>query len=99
MPAPSVLWANEVQSGWVFYVVLGLPGYVLGELFFGWLLSSRHGLALSRAKFSVTRIAAAPLRVTQVYERDGADWKIVHRHADPLVARRDLAQTRQLFRP
>src|SRR5262245_11366813 len=56
-----VLWAIGVKSGWAFYVVLGLPGYVLGELFFGWLLSRRHGLALSRAKFSATRVAAALL--------------------------------------
>jgi ketosteroid isomerase-like protein len=26
-----------------------------------------------------------PLRVTQVYRRDGSDWLLVHRHADPLV--------------
>ena len=26
------------------------------------------------------------LRVTLVYRRDGADWRLVHRHADPLVA-------------
>jgi ketosteroid isomerase-like protein len=25
------------------------------------------------------------LRVTQVYRRDGDDWLVVHRHADPLV--------------
>jgi len=25
------------------------------------------------------------LRVTQVYRRDGSDWQVVHRHADPLV--------------
>ena len=56
-----LLWANAVQSNWVFFVVLGLPGYVLSELFFGWLLSLRHGLALSRASFSFTRIAAALL--------------------------------------
>src|SRR5262245_26802584 len=56
-----VLRVNAVKSTWVFYVVLGLPGYVLGEAFFGWLLSRRHGLALSRAKFSATRIAAALL--------------------------------------
>lgn len=31
------------------------------------------------------------LRVTQVYRRDGADWLLVHRHADPLVATIDLA--------
>jgi ketosteroid isomerase-like protein len=28
---------------------------------------------------------AWPLRVTQVYRRDGPDWLLVHRHADPLV--------------
>jgi ketosteroid isomerase-like protein len=25
------------------------------------------------------------LRVTQVYRREGAEWRLVHRHADPLV--------------
>lgn len=27
-----------------------------------------------------------PLRVTLVYRRDGAEWRLAHRHADPLVA-------------
>lgn len=36
------------------------------------------------------RVADVPeqdwsLRVTQVYRRDGAEWHLVHRHADPLV--------------
>ena len=26
-----------------------------------------------------------PLRVTLVYRRDGAEWRLAHRHADPLV--------------
>jgi len=39
------------------------------------------------------------LRVTQVYEREGANWRVVHRHVDPLVTRRNLAQTLQLFHP
>jgi len=39
------------------------------------------------------------LRTTQVLERYGDTWKIVHRHADPLIARRDLRQTLELSRP
>jgi ketosteroid isomerase-like protein len=30
------------------------------------------------------------LRVTHVYRRDGSDWLLVHRHADPLVKTIDL---------
>jgi ketosteroid isomerase-like protein len=40
------------------------------------------------------------LRTTQVYERDAeGHWKVVHRHADPLSSRRDLAQTLRLAGP
>jgi hypothetical protein len=37
------------------------------------------------------------LRVTQVWQRDGETWKVVHRHADPLVERRDLRETLELL--
>jgi hypothetical protein len=37
------------------------------------------------------------LRVTQVFQGDGKNWKVVHRHADPLVMRRDLRQTLELM--
>jgi ketosteroid isomerase-like protein len=30
------------------------------------------------------------LRVTQVYRKHGAEWQLVHRHADPLVHKIDL---------
>jgi ketosteroid isomerase-like protein len=36
------------------------------------------------------------LRVTQVYRRHGADWQLVHRHADPLVRPMSLQQTAAL---
>jgi ketosteroid isomerase-like protein len=39
-----------------------------------------------------------PLRVTQVYRREGSDWQVVHRHADPLVDGMDLEQAAALVR-
>ena len=39
-----------------------------------------------------------PLRVTQVYRRDGPDWLLVHRHADPLVHAVGLEQAAALAR-
>jgi ketosteroid isomerase-like protein len=39
-----------------------------------------------------------PLRVTQVYRRDGPDWLLVHRHADPLAQAVGLEQAAALAR-
>jgi hypothetical protein len=36
-------------------------------------------------------------RSTEVYAREGLDWKIVHRHSDPLTERRTLDQTLELL--
>ena len=33
-----------------------------------------------------------PLRVTLVYRRDGDEWRLAHRHADPLAAGISLEQ-------
>lgn len=38
------------------------------------------------------------LRVTLVYRRDGSDWRLAHRHADPLVAGITLEQSAALAR-
>jgi ketosteroid isomerase-like protein len=38
------------------------------------------------------------LRVTLVYRREGSDWLLVHRHADPLVDRISLEQMAALKR-
>ena len=38
------------------------------------------------------------LRVTHVYRRDGSDWQLVHRHADPLVQTMELPELTALLR-
>jgi ketosteroid isomerase-like protein len=38
------------------------------------------------------------LRVTEVYRKDGSDWQLVHRHADPLSNRITLQQAAALAR-
>jgi hypothetical protein len=37
------------------------------------------------------------LRSTMLFRRDDAKWTLVHRHADPLIDRRDLAATLALL--
>jgi hypothetical protein len=60
---------NLPQSAlqWVLLVVLGPPAYVLGEAFFGWLLSREHGTAISRRRFSIKRIAVLLLVFLAVF--------------------------------
>jgi len=38
------------------------------------------------------------LRVTGVFRRDGDDWRLVHRHADPLVHEVGFHRTAELAR-
>jgi len=38
------------------------------------------------------------LRVTQVFRRNGSDWQLVHRHADPLGTRISIEQAAALAR-
>jgi hypothetical protein len=44
---------------WLLLVVFGPPLYVLGEAFFGWLFSLRHGQSISPRPFSPIRILVA----------------------------------------
>jgi ketosteroid isomerase-like protein len=39
-----------------------------------------------------------PLRVTLVYRREGSEWRLAHRHADPLVKGVSLKQAASLAR-
>lgn len=38
------------------------------------------------------------LRVTQVYRREGSEWRLVHRHADPLVKGMSVEQAAAIAR-
>jgi ketosteroid isomerase-like protein len=38
------------------------------------------------------------LRVTHVYRRHGSDWRLVHRHADPLVQAMEISELNALMR-
>jgi hypothetical protein len=41
---------------WFLFIAFGPPLYVLGEGFFGWLFSPKHGCSISQRRFSVARI-------------------------------------------
>ena len=55
---------------------------------------------IERARVEVGGLPAQdwPLRVTLVYRREGAEWRLAHRHADPLVAGISLEQAAALAR-
>ena len=55
---------------------------------------------IERARVEVSGLPAQDwaLRVTRVYRREGSAWRLVHRHADPLVAGISLEQAAALAR-
>lgn len=65
--------------------------------------ASRDLVVLALIERSNVEVGGLPpqdwaLRVTLVYRRDGAGWKLVHRHADPLVDPVHLTQSAALAR-
>ncbi|MDQ3059755.1 MAG: hypothetical protein M3R45_09535 [Pseudomonadota bacterium] len=64
-----MLWPDlpATQTQWWLLIGLGPPVYVLGEAFFGWLLSRNHGHSLSPRRFSVVRLIVALPVVLEVF--------------------------------
>jgi hypothetical protein len=52
------LWPHLPHTAlqWFLLVAFGPPLYVLGEGFFGWLFSPKHGKAISDREFSFVRV-------------------------------------------
>jgi len=55
---------------------------------------------IERARVEVGGLPAQdwPLRVTLVYRREGSEWRLAHRHADPLVQGISLEQAAAIAR-
>ena len=69
-----------------------VQSYVSGDLAVLVLIERQHG-----------EVGGLPdqdwsLRVTLVFRRDGDDWRLAHRHADPLVHELGLPQTAEIAR-
>lgn len=69
-----------------------VASYASGELVVLVLIERQHG-----------EVGGLPdqdwsLRVTLVFRREGDDWRLVHRHADPLVHRLDFQRTAEIAR-
>jgi hypothetical protein len=70
-----------------------LNGAVSGDI--AWLTFIERSTVVFRGNPSERRW---DLRVTEVFRRVGSDWERVHRHADPFVDRRSVADVADLER-
>ena len=89
----AIRWNADARSGYD-RRGLGTDGKVLPERHIraggrSELRNGRHVVLaiIERSKVEVGGLPAQEwlLRVTLVYRRDGSEWRLAHRHADPLV--------------
>jgi hypothetical protein len=57
------LWPDVPKSraGWILFITIGPPLYVLLEATGSWLFSQKRGMAISRSRFSLLRVFIALL--------------------------------------
>ena len=91
----ALAWADGAQKGIKQFrggrsEVHLVQSYVSGDLCVLVLLEEQSG--------EVAGVPGQPwsLRITLVYRREEGQWRVVHRHADPLVKRRTLQETAAL---
>jgi ketosteroid isomerase-like protein len=69
-----------------------VQSYVSGDLAVLVIIERQHGVVGGLPEQDLS------LRVTLVFRREGAEWRLAHRHADPLVHGIDLEQVAALLR-
>lgn len=57
----------KTKLGWGVLMVFGPPAYLVGESFFEWLFSQKHGKAISSKLFSWRRIFVALVLVVIIF--------------------------------
>ena len=75
------LWPEVPHSKlqWFLLFAFGPPLYILGESFFGWLLSPKHGKAISHRQFSLARVLLAlPIMLALFALSWWVSWLLAH---------------------
>ena len=95
-PGHPIAWSGEVAGSRTFYTAIGhrseswsdpvYLAHVEGGL--GWVTCTENILSEARGNISVTSVLA-----TNIFERHGAEWLMVHHHASHILTGDPAAQS------